>query len=190
MDTKTFIAELIKALAWPSATVFIALLFRTPIHGVLEGIKLSKLKRGDWEAEFSEASKELQSELPTPTKNFSHTEGDSLTESLDHLLKASPTEAILAAWNKIEYTIGQLAKQHGFQEYTFTTNLNRLLQGNIIKISAKNSLLGLRQLRNLAVHGPRGEISEARAREFLTMADAILWSIQSESGKSNENRAI
>jgi hypothetical protein len=45
----------------------LALLLR-PILGLLNGLKLRKLKPGDWEAELSETAQELRRELPAVAK--------------------------------------------------------------------------------------------------------------------------
>jgi hypothetical protein len=47
MDTGTLIVELVKAGAWPAASLTLALLFRRPLVNLVEGLKLTKLKRGD-----------------------------------------------------------------------------------------------------------------------------------------------
>jgi hypothetical protein len=56
MDCRTLVAEIVKALAWPLASIALALLARRPVQGLLDGLRLKKLKRGDWEAEFAEFS--------------------------------------------------------------------------------------------------------------------------------------
>ena len=188
MDKKTLIAELVTILAWPGATVVIVFLLRVPIRNLLDGIKLRKFKHKNWEAEFEETTREIRSELQVTTKDLRRT-GESLIEELEYLITSSPTETILTAWNRIEQTVSLLAKKYGIQEYTFLTILNRLVQKNVVGLSTKDSLLGLRQLRNLAVHGINGDVSEARAREFLTMADAILWVISSKIEKSPKETA-
>lgn len=172
MDSFTFIAELVKAVAWPGTAIVLALLLRRPILNLLEGIKLTKLKRGDWEAEFAATTQELRREMPAASKAL-WGESNELVAELEPMMRSSPTEAVLAAWNRVESTVHQLGDQHGVRPAGFMPTLNELVQKQVIPEATKDSLLGLRQLRQLAVHGPKGELSEARAHEFLVMADAI-----------------
>lgn len=178
MDRLTFVTEIVKATAWPGATLLLALLLRRPILSLLEGLKLRKLKRGDWEAEFSEMTDEVRRDLPEGAAGTSVNRGE-LVGELEPVLRTSPTEAILSAWNRIERAVHSLGDQHGIRSAAFMPTLTELVERKIVPEATKHSLLGLRQLRNLAVHGPTGEISEARGREFLTMAEAVLWVLRS-----------
>jgi hypothetical protein len=58
MDGLTFVAEMIKALAWPMAASIAVLVLRREIKGLLPLIK--KLKAGPIEAEFDREVRELK----------------------------------------------------------------------------------------------------------------------------------
>lgn len=182
MDKTTFIVELTKALVWPCIAITILLLFRTSIHGLLDGMKLRRFKHGGTEAEFSEGLNEIRNELPTQMSDLA-TKNTGLVDELESMIRSSPTTAVITAWKRVEYAIGFLAGKHNLVEQSFTSALNELARKKIIEPSIKDSILGLRQLRNLAVHGTAGEVSEARAREFLVITDAILWSMDSQKDK-------
>lgn len=64
--------------------------------------------------------------------------------------------------------------------------LNELGERNALARPAIKAVSALRQLRNLAVHGSPGEISTARAREFLTMPEAVLLNIDSGPAASGK----
>jgi hypothetical protein len=105
---------------------------------------------------------------------------EGLVAELAPVLAASPTEAVLSAWKRVEAALSNIAKREGLSEVPIVTLMNELVEKKRIAPATRDSLNGLRQLRNLAVHGPSGEVSPERAREFLTMADAILWVIRDE----------
>lgn len=185
VDKLTFWAECVKALAWPVASVVLAVLARGPLRGLVHGLRLKKVKRGDWEAEFDEGAAEVRAELPAKAKQAqaSAAAADSIAAELSSLVEASPTEAVLTAWKRLEAEIFSLAGREGVSNHQFMPALNELVQKQAIGPDTRNSIMGLRQLRNLAVHGPSGEVSPGRAREFLTMTDAILWIIRDTQPK-------
>jgi hypothetical protein len=178
VDRLTFSAEIVKALAWPVAAVVLALLVRGPLRGLIHGLRLKKVKRGDWEAEFDEAAAEVRAELPPKIKPGPGAASDGLLAELAPIIAASPTEAVLTAWKRLEAEIFARAEREGVSTHQFMAALNELVERKVIQPEARNSIMGLRQLRNLAVHGPSGEVSEARARDFLAMADATLWIVR------------
>lgn len=57
MDALTFVAELVKALAWPAAAVALALVFRAQLRALLE--RLNKGRLGPAEFEFERAVQAL-----------------------------------------------------------------------------------------------------------------------------------
>ncbi len=64
MDKFTLIAEVAKALAWPVSALVMAWMARKPLISLVEGIRLTVLKRGEWELHFAEHKREIQRNLP------------------------------------------------------------------------------------------------------------------------------
>jgi hypothetical protein len=164
----------------------LALLARGPVRSLVYGLRLKKVKRGDWEAEFDEASAEVRAELPPKAQEVARA---IVPSSALAVVEASPTGAVLEAWKQIEHEIEALARANEVPVSPMPTTLDGLVSRNVITPEARNSITGLRQLRNLAVHGPAGEVSANRAREFLAMAEAILWILRDTKPHGNRRMA-
>ena len=83
---------------------------------------------------------------------------------------------MLAAWADVENDLRALAVRESVDPNTpFEAALKALVSKGVLTAEDANSITGLRQLRNLAVHGPAGEVPADRAQGFVAMADAIRW---------------
>lgn len=183
MDRLTFWAEVVKACAWP----LVALLLGAPalwvLRGLVNGLKLKRLKQGDWEAEFDSQAAELLKVLPASGKGqrqrrlgIGGASSGSVGAPLGSHVEGSPTEAVLAAWANVERDLRTLAESENVDtSATFAATLEALVTKGALTAADASSITGLRQLRNLAVHGPTGEVPTSRAQEFVSMADAIRW---------------
>jgi hypothetical protein len=182
MDVLTLIAEIVKAVAWPAAALMIALLLRNPILGLVEGLRLSRVKYGDWEAQFEQAKQEVQQKLSAAVPHFVAPTLPAHVVSQDET-SSSPTATILSAWDDLEAAIATIASKAGITG-SLSTMLQELVKRGLVKQGTVDAVEGLRQMRNLAVHAPRGEAPQGRAKEFVTMVEAIRWTLQQEASKS------
>lgn len=187
MDTFTLIAEIVKGAAWPVAAIIIAAMARGPIVAVVRGVRLHKLKVKDWEAEFAEGKQEIQRRLPAAELSRPQAVPE-LTTELQSELEIAPDGAVLTAWKRVEGALHALAQQHGVQASTLGAILEALVQGKVIDDGTRDSINGLRQLRNLAVHAPEGRVSASRARDFIAMADAIIWVLSKPAGSRGDGQ--
>ena len=92
MDTLTFIAEMVKAAAWPLAVVAMALIFRQQLGALLT--RLSKGKLGAAEFEFEQQLKLLAAGIPA---------GAGITAAAMLPAAGASRQAILAAWRNLEH---------------------------------------------------------------------------------------
>ena len=53
---------------------------------------------------------------------------------------------------------------------------------DLISDETLSAVEGLSVLRNLAVHGLGGEIGAQRARDYLALADAVLYALRAKPG--------
>lgn len=183
MDSLTFWAEMAKACAWP----LVALLLGAPalwvLRGLVNGLKLKRLKQGDWEAEFDSQAADLLKVLPAQGKaqrqrrlGIGGAPGGSVGAPVGGHVEGSPTEAVLTAWADVERDLRALAASASVDANApFASTLDALVTKGALTAADASSITGLRQLRNLAVHGPSGELPTNRAQEFVSMADAIRW---------------
>jgi predicted transcriptional regulator len=175
----TFIAEMTKALAWPVAIIVLGLIFRTRITGLLEGIKLKRVKKGDWEADFEAMAREVRAELPSPgapataSKTSKH-----VPQEVERLIERAPVAAISLAWNTLEERIAEVAARAGIKQKLLAEILRALEEKGMIQPSVRDAILGLRNMRNLAVHAPLERLTLPHAREFVDMVEATSWSLE------------
>jgi hypothetical protein len=181
MDVLTLVAEIVKAVAWPAAALMIALLLRNPILGLVEGLRLSRVKYGDWEAQFDEVKQGVQQNISAAAPQFVAPALPAHVASHDET-SSSPTAAILSAWNDLEATVATLASKAGITG-SLSTMLQELVKRGLVQQGTVDSVEGLRQMRNLAVHAPGGEAPQGRVKEFVTLVEAIRWTLQQEASK-------
>lgn len=182
MDVTTFVVEMTKALAWPVAAIWLSHLFRRPVVQLVEGMRLRRISRGEWSADFEAQASEVRAELPHPSGNVAYTAAASQLEIKIHdLVEDEPTAAIVQAWRQLEDRVTVVAEQNGVREKRLPEILSALVGQSVIPPSTRHAILGLRSMRNLAVHAPPGRMTTQKAREFITMVEAIMWTLQQQN---------
>src|SRR5881296_4076301 len=116
VDTLTFIAALVGALAWPAAIVGVVALFRKQIGDLIAFVSLIKFKgiEVQIEREASELARSAQEALPAPKAQPGREEAGPawVPHQLAALAERSPREAIIEAWNAVsKVAVGALAKR-------------------------------------------------------------------------------
>lgn len=173
MDVLTFIAALVESLAWPLATVVVAILFRKQLISLLA--RLRKGKVGPAEFEFEEGVRALEkeaSDIPgTPSRVGTPTIS---------LVTSNPRAAILEAWLEVEDQATTLALTKDLVRPTARRNPMGVLRGlessDILSDEHKAILAQLRNLRNQAAHEP----------DFSPSADSVLSYVQLSRDLKNE----
>jgi len=173
MDTSTLIVELVKAGAWPVVIVIMAVMVRKPLTGLVEGLKLKRLRRGDWEADFYEAMAETKREVAALPPLADPTTTPKLIDVDDVLSSPAAVGEIIVAWKQIEVAINQAAREAGVTEVRFPEQIRALAEKGALSEPTVDAIRGLRQLRNLAVHAPE-PLEPEKVRDFLRMANAVL----------------
>jgi hypothetical protein len=177
----SFIAEMTKALAWPLAVVIVCLVFRGPISGLLEGVRLRRIGKGEWSADFTTAEQEVRAGLPSgaPQEAFP---GEIGAETL-RLADVSPAAAIGDVWGELEKRVRGAAAKAGVQRQFLPEIVRGLTEKHIIRPATADAILGLRNMRNLAVHAPPEGLTSVQANEFINLAGALMWSLEQELKK-------
>lgn len=98
MDGLTFIAEMIKALAWPLAMVAIALIFRRQLRTLLTRMSKGRLGPAEFEFEFEQELRVLAAQSSGPGE----------TAAADAVAAVMPSagagrRAILTAWRNLQH---------------------------------------------------------------------------------------
>jgi hypothetical protein len=179
-----FISSLVKSLAWPVAFVVVALVFREQLRGLLSTAGLRRVKAGplevEWNRQISEAEVELeQTGVPSPSFGV-------ISEELAPVANASPAAAVMEAHARIERALREKLLDAGVEESDLRTGaagLARLAaERNLISDETLRAVQGLALLRNMAAHGHGGDVTVERAKDYLALADAILYAIDAGGG--------
>lgn len=178
MDILTFIAELVKATAWPLAAITIALIFRQQLRALLSRIRKGKV--GPAEFEFEQEVKELTEQAPLQS-----TPPEISTPTVT-LATTNPRAAILDAWLGVESSIKRLAYNSGLP-----TQIGHRNPSTIMREIEKNGILqsndvalfnDLRVLRNQATHDPDFSPSPESVVNYVQLAHGLKHRISSMSG--------
>jgi hypothetical protein len=176
MDTSTLIVELVKAGAWPATSLMLALMFRRPLASLVHGLKLKRLKRGDWEADFEGALGEAKREVAALLPVVDASATPKLIEAEEVPSGPAAVGAMVTAWNEIEAAITEAAREAGVTSVRFPEQVRALADKGALAVPTVDAINGLRQLRNLAVHAPE-PVEPEKVREFLRMANAVLFAL-------------
>ena len=161
-----FIAALVSALAWPVFLLVAALLIRRPLLTLLNSI--SKISHGDTAVEFDRRKKEVGASLVA--------EHAIDPNALPEGARASQTVGeIVSAWSEVEAMLRERLKARGIPADKMPPSTLAAIarDQHIITPELFKSIQGLRELRNLAVHGRASEISQTRASEFVALSSAV-----------------
>ena len=192
MDVLAFIAELIKALAWPATVLILVCLLRKPVAELIP--LLTRLKYKDIELEFgrrvAEVKAEATEELPPP-------EPAAVLESAEEqtvleLAKLSPRAAVTEAWRQVEVAAVEAARRNDIylspSELTSPVRVLRALERNqIIEMGKIGLLHDMRGLRNQAVHAPEFAITATAAMEYVQVARRLVEYLKIVSRLSGAN---
>jgi hypothetical protein len=149
MDYLTFTVEIIKALAWPLATLGIAGMFRDQFRTLLSRVRKGKL--GPAEFEFEESVRALKDEAADLPKR----EPVRLPPETIRLLDSNPRSAIISAWLELEEAMRDLLRSKGFAPQALASPLRTIQLIKDLGIVDPVYVVftdELRHLRNRATH--------------------------------------
>jgi hypothetical protein len=185
MDWPTFAVEMVKALAWPVATITGLIMLRKPIAGLIP--LLQKLKYKDFELEFGrrveEAKADAAAELPAP-EVLALPSG--LPDSMRELARVSPRAAVTEAWRQVEVAAFEAAKRNQVPirsraAASPTSVMRELASENVVDQGKVALFHDLRGLRNQAVHAPEFALSYDAALEYASLAQRLASYLESAS---------
>jgi len=168
MDVLTFIAEVIKAGAWPTAAITIALIFRRQLRDLLSRIRKGKV--GPAEFEFEQEVQELSAsatasqqppQIGTPTVT---------------LATSNPRVAILEAWLGLE----SVAQRLIYQEQVAVADIPR----SAVSLSRAIKKSGLVPVEDIALFNDL-RVRRSRAThdvDFTPSPESVIQYVQPASG--------
>ncbi|MGW6279312.1 hypothetical protein [Kribbella sp. NPDC055071] len=191
MSVMEFVAALVQAMAWPVVVLVVALLFRSKIIELLTPA-IRKLKAGPFEVEWDRTISKAEVELEQPGLPPIAARvlpRDSLVDELGELARAMPTAAVMEAAARVEAELrntvsGELAARGiPMPSPTSLASLARLgRQHDVVTEETLRAIEGLAVLRNMASHGLAADTTAERAIEFLTLADAVMYTVRAQGG--------
>lgn len=184
MDQLTFISKTIEALAWPTVTLVLGLVFRRKLLDLIPAIR--KLKAGPVEAEFELAAKQVLADAAVASAHGAtsaikvrpETEASSGTELVAKLISArnDPIGMILEGWAKVDGELFQLGAQMGLSVGPLD-NTNKIYQSvmtmGILPAETKRLICELRELRNKVAHVKVAPTADA-AQDYLLAVDRVV----------------
>lgn len=179
MERLDFVAALVESLAWPVAVVTAAWILRSPLARALSG-PVKRWKAGPsgveieyWEQTIEATRAELEQGAPAGVPL------PGVEDELRRLLEVSPRAAVLEAFARVEGELRAQLVGEAEGRHLGGTRLARLArERGRINDEMLKAVEGMAVLRNLAAHGG-DELDKGRAREFLALADGVLFALKS-----------
>ena len=164
------------ALAWPIASIIIALAFRSEIRKLLPSIK--KFKAGPIEAEFERRISEVIAESTDLILDSTTTqEVVSVNDKLVKLADVDPRSAILETWRNLETSLkGAVIKRSGSPIPDVSTSFKILREAEKMELLSPSELLAaneLRGLRNQAAHIENFNPTRNAALKYIELAKRV-----------------
>ena len=185
MDALTFIAEAIKALSWPTAVVFVALMIRKPVIELLPFLR--RLKYKEIELEFSKELAQLKAQAtanePMKSQKSAPSAASASSNRLLNIASISTSAAILEAWTELESASAAVVSSFWGQQPSDAFKSSKLgeylLQCKIIDEKQLVVFNKLRELRNKAARAVDLNLSEEEARTYIELAVLLIGHIRS-----------
>lgn len=192
-DWQEFIASLISSLAWPTAVLVLAWMFRSSLDRLLSG-DIKRWKAGAagveieyWDRTIAEAREELaQDRALTPSEIGAPDEGPpEFRDEMIELAAISPRSAVMESFRRVELQLLSMLESAGIEQARPTgarTMAETALQRGLVTEATVEAIRGMTTLRNLAAHGhDDSEIDHVRALEFIDLAEAVLFALEHSS---------
>jgi hypothetical protein len=178
-----FAASLVSSLAWPLAVLAVAMVFRVQIRQLMTR-QLRRLRAGPVEMEFDRLLSEVGVELasPRPAASSKGSAESPLIEELADASAVSPLAAVLDAHAAVEQALSDLVAEVDAGQARQSAGTARLtntaLAKGLITPETARAIEGITVLRNLAAHGRANEVTPERARDYLALVDAVLFTMR------------
>jgi hypothetical protein len=184
MGWMEFVSSIVGSLAWPTAAVIAATVFRKQLRDLL-GTRLHRLKAGPVEMElFDRKLAETEAEID-PIPKRAETTGmlpQGVAGELGPIVDTSPAAAVMEAHARVERRLRDILAEAGV-EVVHSRSVRELArvaaERGLIRHESVRSVEGITVLRNLAAHGHGNDLTPNRAREYLDLVDAVLFSFGS-----------
>jgi hypothetical protein len=188
-----FWASVIGSLAWPTAVVVVALVFRRPIMRVLASLNEVTYKGATFKIaqEIERAQAKAESVLPEPLRAVAPpspverpaTEPSWVfmpRERVVHLALAAPAMLVLESWQEIEREARSALTRAGIQSKNATASghLMALRSSGLLSDDAYGVIDDLRQIRNEAAHNSKDAVGSKEALQYINAAERAVQALR------------
>ncbi len=194
MDWLSFVASLVRSLAWPAAVVVAVVVLRRPLVGWLAvPPRRVKVGPGGVEAEWSEqTARVVESLTPKPGGTGEVPEpgaavpeaSDFAREMLTLVDTASPIAAVEASYQQVGRVLADMVEtsEPGSAAGLNVGQLARAAHARgLISTANLSAVEGLGVMHTMAVLDTNGErLEPAKAREFVALAEAVLYALRTQ----------
>lgn len=172
------IARLLAAIAWPTAIVVVAFLFKEPLVDLLKHVR--RLGYREWHLDFGEQVSEL--EAKADEANLPTVAPVAEADALERVVVMFPRMAVVEAWRRLELDIREAAKQRGLPDDANVGKLiDQLVHTNVLSEKTKWVLWQMRGLRNQAVHEEDMDLDAKDASEYVELAERVRLALEQPS---------
>lgn len=190
MDTYTFIVEMAKALAWPTALMAALVILRRPLAGLIP--LLQRIRYKNLEVEFAQKTQRTRDEARAELPPGRHRRGLP-TDVQDRILKIaaiSPRLAVIEAWRELELHMLETARKlPQFQDVTFRRPfeaIQALEKAEQLPSRFASMIQTLRELRNRAAHAPEFALASESAARYAIATDEVVAALKSLEDDAQE----
>jgi hypothetical protein len=178
-----FAARLVASLAWPLVTLVGILILRHPIVALLSG-PLRRMKVGPVEAEWEQIVERTELQV----RPHGAPSDPAVGVDLDPEAELVPKVAILEAYGRLEEELRRILASSGeaSPDRGAVQMAHLARDKGLISPQSLRAVEGVSMLRNLVAHDAAGEVTTAKAREYLTLIDANLYALRVWSGETRE----
>lgn len=189
MTVLQFIASLVSSLAWPLAVLVIAVIFRAQIRQLMSR-PLRRFRAGPVEMEFDRLLSEVEVAVERPATAAPGEEQRSespVIEELEGLVTTSPVAAVMDAHAAVERELRDLVL-----EAAPDADVSRMAMGQLLRLALDHGVItpeaakaveGITVMRNLTAHGRANEVTVERARDYLALVDAVLYTLRQKPSR-------
>lgn len=173
MDWKTFIAELVSSLVWPSVALFSVILLKDKFGELIPRIK--KLKHKDTELEFIEVVSELAKDVEnSPQLKLESPEIELNRKVLQSLANISSRSAVIEAYRMVEASgvkaIEQAYPDLSGKDIRQQTQVSKMLREKVLSSERYHQLRELLSLRNKAAHDEEFSLTGNPIETYIDVA--------------------
>lgn len=192
-DWQEFITSLIGSLAWPTAVLVLAWMFRSSLGRLLSG-DIKRWKAGPagveveyWEKAIAEARQELAQDRGSTSAEVAAAEERprEFRDEMTELAAISPRSAVMESFRRVELQLRSMLEIVGVEKVRPTgarMMAETALQHGLVTAATVDAIRGMSTLRNLAAHGhDDSEIDQVRALEFIDLAETVLFALEHSS---------